>query len=61
MCKIPLEELLKDKRVVEEIQRHQWFESEKNGCDVGFESAAKDWHKKFAREWLKYHDLQNAT
>ncbi|MDP8264531.1 MAG: DUF4032 domain-containing protein [Candidatus Aceula lacicola] len=58
MCKIPLEELLKDKRVVEEIQRHQWFESEKKGRDIGFNAAAKDWHKRFAQEWLKYHDLE---
>ncbi len=61
MCKFTLEELLKDKRVVEEIQRHQWFESEKRGQDVGFEAAANEWYKRFANEWLKYHDFRIHT
>ena len=48
-------ELLKDKRVVEEINRHLWIESEKAGHDIGFEAAADDWLKKYSAEWVKYH------
>ncbi len=61
MCKIPFKKLLKDKNVVEEIQRHQWFESEKKGHDIGFDVAAADWYKRFANEWLKYHDFQASS
>ena len=49
------EKLLSDRRVVEEIHRHQWFESEKAGHDIGFESAAEDWFNKFAKTWIQYH------
>lgn len=48
-------ELLKDKRVVEEINRHLWIESEKAGHDIGFENAANDWLKRFSAEWVKYN------
>ncbi len=48
-------ELLKDKRVIEEINRHLWIESEKAGYDIGFEKAADDWLKRFSGEWIKYN------
>ncbi len=48
-------DFLKDPRVVEEIKRHLWIESEKAGYDVGFEYAAKDWIKKYSNEWIKYN------
>ncbi len=48
-------ELLKDKRVIEEINRHLWIESEKAGRDIGFEAAVEDWLKKYSAEWIKYH------
>ena len=48
-------ELMKDKRVVEEIQRHLWIESEKAGHDIGFESAARDWISRFSQAWVEYH------
>ena len=47
--------LLKDKRVVEEINRHLWIESEKAGKDIGFENAAVDWLEKFSKTWMNYH------
>lgn len=47
--------LLQDPRVVEEIQRHLWLESEKAGYDVGFQAASEDWFKKFAKAWMDYH------
>jgi hypothetical protein len=52
---IDREKLLSDKRVIEEIQRHLWIESEKAGHDVGFENAKEDWLKKFAVTWMEYH------
>ena len=61
MCRFKLDELLKDERVIDEIQRHRWFESEKQGEDIGFTRAANDWYKRFATEWLKYHALQGAA
>lgn len=50
-----LKELLKNREVVEEIERHKWFESERAGYDVGFENAAEDWLKKFSVAWLSYN------
>src|SRR3989338_69508 len=52
---IDIQKLLNDKRVIEEIQRHLWIESEKAGYDVGFEKAKEDWFKKFAVAWMEYH------
>ena len=47
--------LLSDRRVVEEIQRHLWIESEKAGYDIGFDKAKDDWLKNFSRAWMQYH------
>ena len=55
MIKPGSKELLKDKRVIEEINRHLWIESEKAGYDIGFEKAAEDWLKRFSGEWIKYN------
>ena len=55
MPKPELKEMLKDRRVVEEINRHLWIESEKAGHDIGFEQAAQDWYKRCACEWTKHH------
>lgn len=35
----------------EEILRHKWIESEKAGCDVGFEKALLDWIVKHRSHW----------
>ena len=48
-------ELLKDQRVVQEIQRHLWIESEKAGTDIGFEKASQDWLNHFSKAWMEYH------
>ena len=50
--------LLRDRRVVEEINRHKWLESEIAGYDVGFEKATEDWIANYAQAWLSYHDPQ---
>lgn len=55
MAKVSREELLKDPRVIEEIKRHLWLESEKSGYDIGFEKAANDWMAKFSAGWVKHY------
>ncbi len=47
--------LLADRRVIEEIKRHLWIESEKAGHDIGFDKAKEDWLKNFSRAWMQYH------
>ena len=47
--------LLRNKKVIEEINRHKWLESEIAGFDIGFEAAAEDWLKKHAAVWIAYH------
>ena len=48
-------ELLKDKRVVEEINRHLWIESQKAGYSIGIERATDEWLHLYADGWMKYH------
>ena len=50
-----LEKLLADKRVVAEIERHLWIESERVGYDIGYEKAKEDWLKRFSLAWMQYH------
>jgi hypothetical protein len=47
--------LLRNKKVIEEINRHKWLESEIAGYDIGFEAAAEDWLKTHATVWIAYH------
>lgn len=35
----------------EEILRHKWLESEKQGKDIGFERALLDWIRKHRDSW----------
>lgn len=53
--KLNSEKLLKDRRIVEEINRHLWIESEKAGEDITFEAAAEDWLQNFSKAWMQYH------
>ena len=55
MGNVDLEKLLSDKRVIEEINRHLWIESEKAGHDIGFDQAREDWLKRFSKTWMEYH------
>ena len=50
-----LRELLKDKRVTEEINKHLWIESQKAGYSIGRERATDEWLKLYAEGWMKYH------
>lgn len=46
----------------EEILRHKWIESEKAGCDIGFEQALTDWIVKHRSKWRKErHTAQNSS
>lgn len=47
--------LLSNKKVIEEIDRHRWIESEKAGHDIGFDRASTDWLERFSRAWMDYH------
>lgn len=51
-----LRSLLKDKRVIEEINKHLWIESQKAGYSIGIERATDEWLKLYAESWLKYHE-----
>ena len=53
---VHLKELLKDRRVIEEINRHLWIESQKVGRSIGLEHATEEWLTLYAEAWLKYHD-----
>ena len=55
MAKVSREELLKDPRVIEEIKRHLWIESEKSGYNIGFEKATNDWMANFSAGWVKHY------
>ena len=61
MIKPGSKELLQDPRVVEEIQKHLWLESEKAGRDIGFDRAAEDWLKRFSGDWLKFHPISEKS
>ncbi len=52
---IDAKKLLRDKKVIAEINRHKWLESEIAGYDIGFQAAADDWLKNHAAAWVSYH------
>ena len=54
-------EILTDRRVIEEINRHLWIESEKAGYDIGFEKASEDWLTNFSKVWMDYHMPEKKT
>ena len=48
-------DLLKDKRVIEEINRHLWIESQKAGQNIGLEKATDEWLTLYSEGWMKYY------
>ncbi|MDO8581105.1 MAG: hypothetical protein Q7S13_06465 [Candidatus Omnitrophota bacterium] len=54
---------LKDELAIQEIRKHKWIESEKQGNEIGFATAALDWIHKYGNEWkqfrLKSHNAQH--
>lgn len=55
MSTITSSELLKDKDIINEINRYKWFESEKLGFDIGFEKAAREWMNTHSKKYLSSH------
>ncbi len=55
MLSIDNRKFLKNKKVVNEIERYRWIESIKCGFDIGFERAVNEWFKFYALAWLEYH------
>jgi hypothetical protein len=43
----------------EEILRHKWIESEKEGHDIGFERALTDWIMRHRSKWRKTRQAAN--
>lgn len=50
-----LRDLLKNKEVIEEINRHLWIESQKAGYSIGIERATDEWLALYAEGWMRYH------
>ena len=53
--------ILRNKKVIAEINRHKWLESEIAGYDIGFEKATEDWLKRYAAAWLAYQSTRTAS
>jgi hypothetical protein len=53
-------ELLKDKDVVNEINRYKWLESEKVGSDIGFERASREWINLHSKQYFEQHPGKTA-
>jgi hypothetical protein len=55
---------LKDELAIQEIRKHKWIESEKQGNEIGFATAAVDWINKYGNLWLQYrlhgHNKENS-
>jgi len=47
--------LLDDSRVIQEIERYKWIESERVGWDIGKERATLEWLRAYGKIWLKIH------
>ena len=65
---LPGEDLLKKSSLYreflaerEEILRHKWLESEKAGCDIGFEQALTDWIVKHRAQWRKTRQVSQSN
>jgi hypothetical protein len=43
----------------EEIMRHKWLESEKEGKDIGFDRALTDWIVKYRTAWRQTRQTSN--
>jgi len=50
-----LRKALKDKRVIEEINKHLWIESQKAGYNIGMERATDEWLRLYSDKWMKYN------
>ncbi len=48
-------EMLRDQDVLKEINRYKWIQSEKEGSDIGFERAAREWINSYSNSYLNSH------
>jgi hypothetical protein len=44
----------------DEILRHKWIESEKAGCDIGYERALLDWVAHHRSTWRERRRLEDS-
>lgn len=44
--------------MMEEIYKHKWIESEKAKHDIGMNTAAQDWYRRYFITWKKARNLQ---
>ena len=44
-----------------EILKHKWIESEKNGNDIGFEKALLDWIQKHRSSWRNFRKIKKLS
>jgi exonuclease VII small subunit len=49
---------LDGQRQLVEIERHKYFMSQREGRDIGWEAAAKDWIAKYAAPWREWWEEQ---
>ena len=61
MTTVNTTELLKDKDILDEINKHKWIESEKSGRDIGFEQASRDWITAHSQKYLMQHPNKTAV
>jgi hypothetical protein len=54
MAKFTETALLKDQDIITEINKYKWFESEKEGRDIGFERASREWINKYSKAYLTH-------
>ena len=60
MMPITDSELLKDKDILNEINRYKWLESEKSSSDIGFERASREWINIYSKQYLAQHPGKSA-
>ena len=61
MTSINSGELLKDKDILNEINRYKWLESEKSRSDIGFERASREWINNCSKQYLAQHPGKTAV
>ncbi len=47
---------LQDELALMEIRKHKWIESEKQGREIGFATAAVDWVKRYGAAWVRHRE-----
>ncbi|MCK5580189.1 MAG: hypothetical protein KAJ18_02835 [Candidatus Omnitrophica bacterium] len=51
--KASAQKILLDEQTRNEIDRYKWIESEKAGCDIGFDRAVEEWMKQYGKNLEK--------